>query len=134
MLVPQWSYLPDFKEKNTQFKGKQKEQFDRRHGTRELPDIPDDSEVWITSEDKPIPGRVVAAGETPRSYIVETDSGQLQRNRCQINVALTPDPSSSLDDSAVELQQSQSVCPDPPRRILTRTQTGTDIQPPERLA
>ena len=40
-----------------------KEQFDSRHGAKELPEIPDDSAVWITSEDKLIPGRIVTADD-----------------------------------------------------------------------
>ena len=51
MLVPQWSYLEEFRKKNADFKRKQKEQFDSLCGAKELPEIPDDSEVWITSED-----------------------------------------------------------------------------------
>ncbi len=30
-LIPKWSYLAEFKEKNTSFKHKQKENFDNRH-------------------------------------------------------------------------------------------------------
>ena len=58
-MIPQWSYLKELKMKKAEFKKKQKEQFDSRHGAKELPEIPDDSAVWITSEDKPIPGRIV---------------------------------------------------------------------------
>jgi len=80
MLTKQWSFLPEFWQKNAQFKEKQKEQFDHRHRTRKLPPIPNDTEVWITSEDRPLPGRVITANERPRSYVVETQSGQLCRN------------------------------------------------------
>ena len=45
MLIPQWSYLKEFKVKNAEFKKKQKEQFDSRHGAKELPEISDDSAV-----------------------------------------------------------------------------------------
>ena len=125
MLTPQWSFLPEFRQKNAQFKEKQKEQFDHRHRTRKLPPIPDDTEVWITSEDRPLPGRVITADERPRSYVVETQSGQLCRNRSQLNVA--PEQGTT----SVEPSTSPSL---PPRRIQTRTATGTLIKPPERLA
>ena len=38
--------------------------------------IPDDSEVWITSDRiQIVPGRVTGERETPRSYNVSTSSG-----------------------------------------------------------
>ena len=124
MLVPKWSYLNVFKQKNAHFKTMQKKQFDRRHRVKESSPIPDDADVWITSESVPVPGRVVSPGETPRSYVVETPSGQLQRNRSQLNVAPN-------ETSSTELQTPQSS---PPRRIVTRTVTGTEIKPPDRWA
>lgn len=132
MLIAQWSYLREFKEKNAEFNRKQKEQFDRRHGAKELPEIPDDSEVWIMSEDKPISGRVVTIGETPRSYVVETESGELHRNMRQLIVA--PESNSSPAVESEKQQQQQLEANIPPRRIMTRTRAGTQIQPPERLA
>ena len=130
ILIPQWSYLKEFKKKNAEFKKRQKEQFDSRHGAKELPEIPDDSEVWITSEDKPISGRVVTTGETPRSYVVETDSGELHRNRRQLIVA----PELESDSSPVVESEQQPELNTPPRRIMTRTRMGIQIQPPDRLA
>ena len=49
--------------------------------------IPDGIDVWITSESETIPGTVVTTGENLRSYIVETPTGQMQRNRLHLNVA-----------------------------------------------
>ena len=132
MLIPQWSYLKEFKVKNAEFKKKQKEQFDSRHGAKKLPEIPDDSAVWITSEDKPIPGRIVTADETPRSYVVETESGELNRNRSQIVVVPESEPDPAPETEAEPEQQLALTTP--PRRIMTRTRTGTSILPPERLA
>ena len=132
MLIPKWSHLKQFRERNAEFKQQQKEQFNSRHGVKELPEIPDDSEVWITSEGRPISGRVVSTGETPRSYVVETDSGELHRNRSQLIVA--PAPQADSTPEAIADPQQPSVSTTPPRRILTRTQTGTSIQPPDRLA
>ena len=60
-LIPSWSYLPGFQELNKQFKARQKRGFDRRHRVRELPELPEDTEVWITSHDKPVQGRVASA-------------------------------------------------------------------------
>ena len=96
----QWPYLVEFKQKNAQFQAGQKAQFDRRHLVKELVPIPDDSEVWITSEGQPIPGRVVSTGYTPRSYVVATESGPLRRNRGQINVV--PEPTSNESNESSE--------------------------------
>ena len=135
MLKLQWPYLVEFKQKNAQFKAGQIAQFDRHHRVKELGPIPDDSEVWITSEDQPIPGRVVSTGDTPRSYVVDTASGPLRRNRGQINIV--PEPTSSdLSELSQPSESNESETPQstPPRRIATRSATGTQTKPPDRLA
>ena len=50
MLIPQWPYLKSFRELDKQQKQKQKENFDLRHRAKELQPIPNDTEVWITTE------------------------------------------------------------------------------------
>ena len=75
--------------------------------------IPDDTPVWVNSDNGPVSGRVVTSAGTPRSYLVETPSGQLQRNRIQLRVV--PE----------ELSE-----PEEPHRMMTRSQTGTEIRPP----
>ena len=70
-LKPEWNYLKEFRRQEFQFKSKQKNDCDRCHRTHSLPPIPDDSEVWITSDRKQvISGRVMGQREMPRSYIV----------------------------------------------------------------
>ena len=119
-LVPQWPCLQEFKTRNQQFKSKQKRDYDRRHQVRELPEIPDDTEVWITTNRQPTTGRTIAPADTPRSYIVQTPSGDIRRNRSQLNI------------------RSTSTTNDPTTRdrspIRTRTRTGTTISPPVRLS
>ena len=104
MFKPQWSYLVELKQKNAQFKAGQKAQFDRRHQVKELVPIRDDSEVWIASEGQPIPVRLVSTGDTPRSYVVATESGLLRRNRGQINVV--PEPASNKSSESSESSES----------------------------
>ena len=84
------------------------------------------------SEDEPISGRVMTTGETPRSYVVETDLGELHRNRRQLIVAPEQESDSTPETVAEPEQSPESQTP--PRRIMTRTHTGTQIQPPDRLA
>ena len=123
-LIPQWSYLPEFRELNKAFKEKQKEDFDRHHRTWELPEIPDDTEVLIETEGGPTSGYVRTSAETPRSYVVETPSGSVQRNRHH----LKPIPSDTSQPST-----SEHCEPEQPNVIMTRSRTGTEITPPERL-
>ena len=47
-LVPQWQYLRHFRSANKEMKQKQKNNFDDRHGVRLLPDIPKETDVWVT--------------------------------------------------------------------------------------
>ena len=85
-LCPQWPYLEEFKQRNMEFKSKQKRDYDRQHRVRPLPLIPYDAEVWDTSGDQPTSGRVVAPAGAPRSYIVDTPTGRVRRNRRHLNV------------------------------------------------
>ena len=49
-LIPQWPYLLEFRELNEKFKKRQEQDFNRRHRAQEIPALPDDSEVWVTSD------------------------------------------------------------------------------------
>ena len=46
-LMPQWPYLNGFRDCEKKFKEKQKRDFDRRHRVKELPTLPDDSQVVV---------------------------------------------------------------------------------------
>ena len=124
-LIPQWTYLAEFQKSDATYKLKQKDNFDKRHRTKDLPMIPDDTPVWIDSDNGPVSGRVVTSAETPRSYLVETPSGQLQRNRIQLRVV----PQESNAGFHEELSE-----PEEPHRMMTRSQTGTEIRPPRRFS
>jgi transposase InsO family protein len=126
LLIPQWSYILEFRKRNTEFKQKQKAQFDHQHRVLEQDVNPDGTEVWITSESDTIPGTVVSAGENLRSYIVETPTGQVQRNRSHFNVA--PESNNETSDT-----QSSSNVSTPPRTIMTHSRIGTTVNPPDQL-
>ena len=86
IFQPEWSYLKDFREGEKVYRNNQKRNYDECHRTRSLPDLPDNSPVWV---DMPpngqIPGNVVTAVQEPRSYIVNVPSGQVRRNRSQLH-------------------------------------------------
>ena len=93
LLIPNWSYLPDFQQKNQEFKDKQKLDFDRWHRPRQLPDLPLDTDVWIKSEGQPLQGWVVSDATRPRSYMsLKCPSGQVQCNHKYLYV-IPQDPS-----------------------------------------
>lgn len=121
-LIPQWSYLPKFREANEKFKKRQEQDYNRRHRAHEVPALPDDSEVWVTSSNQPTQGRVITPADTPRSYLVETPTGQIRRNQQHLNII----PNSSTDVSVPD------NIPTARSRIMTRSQTGTEIVAPKR--
>ena len=120
-LKPEWKFLDEFRQNNQAFKDRQKRDYDRQHGVKTLPPISEDSSVWITSGDQPVSGRVISPADTPRSYIVETPSGQVRRNRQHLNQM----PESQDPQGQIELPTR-----DP---IMTRSRTGTTVTPPNRL-
>ena len=74
-LVPNWPYLPDFRQCDDQFKQKQKRDFDHRHRVKELPSLPDNTDVFVETDGQHTSGTVVEPVNAPRSHIVETQSG-----------------------------------------------------------
>ena len=117
-----WPYLADFRAQNQMFKQKQKRDFDRRHKVKELPSLPDDTKVFVTTDGHPTSGRVVEPANAPRSHIVQTQTGLLRRNRSQLNVMLTPERNNIQPTT-------QNRAP-----IQTCSRIGTLIVPPVRLS
>ena len=126
-LLPQWKYLEAFRKQNKEFKQRQKSAYDRRHRTSSLPPIADDTKVWVSSGQTPTPGQINSHANTPRSYIVNTPGGQIRRNRQHLNII--PDNANDNQPSPPNSNSETSMLPGP----LTRSRTGTDIHPPDRL-
>ena len=69
-----------------------------------------------------------------RSYVVSTPSGQVCRNRQHLNRRLNTANDNAQDIPDDSITSTSPHTTEPPRnRIMTRTQTGTDIRPPNRL-
>ena len=94
LLIPDWPHYLGFQEKDAEYKKQQKEQYDRRHRARPITTPPEDTEVWVTMQDRQVPGRVATSHTTPRSYIVDIPIGQIRRNRIHINKRSETVPSS----------------------------------------
>jgi len=89
--------MKEFREAHKKFKEQQKRDYDRRHHTRSLPDIPDNTDVWVTTDDRNTPGQTMRTADTPRSYILPTPSGEIRRNRNQFNInPLSPETQTTV--------------------------------------
>ena len=64
LLVPNWPHLEAFKQKDMQLKPQQKN-YDRRHHLRPLPPLSEDTPVWVNTQDRQIPGRIITSAATP---------------------------------------------------------------------
>jgi len=125
MLIPLWTYLAEFLKFDKTYKSKQKDNFDKSRRMKDLLVIPDDTPVWVDSDNGPVLGRVNTSAKTPRVYLVETPSGQLQRNRIHLG-AVPQQPSTGFTEDQSE--------PKEPRQIMTQSQTGTEICHPSRFS
>ena len=124
-LVPCWPHVMNFRSLDQKFKASQKRNYDDRHRVRELPSLPDKLPVWVESQGKQVPGQITQQAATPRSYLVETPSGEVRRNRSHLRVRTeNTAPVSNRSDNSAE----------PTNTIQTRSRTGTAIHPPDRLS
>ena len=78
-LSPRWQGVSKFREEEEVRKQNQKKCFDDHHAAKELKEIPSGRAVW--ARDLKVPAVVTNAAETPRSYIIQTPKGTVQRNR-----------------------------------------------------
>ena len=120
-LIPKWSYLTSFCQKDAEMERKQKADYDHCHRARSLSPLPNSTPFWVRTQDRSDPGRVIQSADTPRSYLVEVLSGTVQRN--QSHLSRRP-----------EADSTQSTPGTPERRVIaTHSQTGTHIGPPSRF-
>ena len=66
-----------------------------------------------------VPGQIVQPANTPRSYLVNTPSGQVRRNQRDLRVR-------SKESTDTELETR-------PRSVTTPSRSGITIRPPDRL-
>ena len=121
-LLPNWPHLQYYKKKHQMFKADQKKHYDRRHRVRSLPILPEDQPVWVNMEGRQMAGTVSRQADNPRSYLVETSSGQVHRNRSHLRSRC------ESFDNPIETQPVRIPSP-----INTHSHTGIAIQPPDRL-
>ena len=121
-LIPECHDMNEFRKKDREYKKKQKEDYDRRYRTTPLPVLPENANVWISVDKQLKPGQVISQADTPQLYLVETpDNGHYRRNRQQLR--------RRISENNEDLPTGSSSN----RVIMTRTQTGSIIRPPDRL-
>ncbi len=124
-LTPDWCFLASFRQSDTDFKKKQEESYNRRHRVRSQESPTEGTRVSLRSHTHRSQGSIVSKASTPRSYWVDTPSGEVRRNRRHL--AVLPDSAvTNHSSSATPISRSRSP-------IATRSRTNTDIRPPERL-
>ena len=85
-LIPNLPHINSFANIDKRYKESQKSNYDRCHRVRSLPLLPEDQSVWVETRGRQIPGRILHTAGTPRSYVVDTPSGQVKRNRTHLRV------------------------------------------------
>ena len=123
-LIPKWPFLEEFKQKDTRFKNQQKRNYDKRHRVQEYPSLPSDTQVFVKTDKRVTSGTISSPSGSPRSYVVDTPTGSVRRNRQH----LIPVPSDPPTDTPIPLDTSSRRSP-----IQTRSRTGTVIRPPNKL-
>ena len=83
-LIPHWSFLESFCQQDKKYKSAQQRSFDRYHKARPLPELADDTLVWIRTNNSQQSGRIASKSSEPRSYIVSTPAGQTRRSRSHV--------------------------------------------------
>ena len=127
-LIPKWDYIDEFRKRDEEIKRKQKRDYDTRHRARTLPPLENEMPVWVDTRGKRTHGTVVSQDSAPRSYIVETETGTLRRNRSQLNPSPPGETSSNSQPIAGPSESPTRTSP-----IATRSRTGTAINPPDRF-
>ena len=85
-LTPDWPHLISFPENDSKFKEKQRQYYNNRHRVHSQDKLSEGTPVWIKTDKQQTQGTVYSDAETPRSYWVNTPSGNLRRNRRHLKI------------------------------------------------
>ena len=81
-LKPQLPNQEFFKENEEEYRVRQKQNFDDRHKAQPLKPLPSGATVYVTDMD--CTGTVIRPSKKPRSYLVNTPTTVVRRNRVQL--------------------------------------------------
>ena len=133
------------RERDSAFKAKQKFYYDRHRGAQPLPELSPGDPVLVKLDEQKgwkLPAEVIGKC-APRSYMIQTPTGQVRRNRRHLrlcpgnsNFSLQPHPSMSTSNPISESQASDSppaasggATPVPVSQLIDQ-QGGPPGQPP----
>ena len=127
-FLPDWPFLSEFRKRDMEHKRKQKENYDEHHRTRSLDPLPTDSTVWVRTGNTQIPGTVTATAGTPRSYLIDTPTGQLRRNRSHLSHRTVNEETTTTESNNPASSHDINRSP-----VMTRSRAGIQLKPPDRL-
>ena len=130
-LNPKLTDTSKLREREENNRRRQKRNFDHRHRATELKPLRSGENVWIPDSNSE--GTVIQM-TNPRSYVVSTpDGGRLRRNRRDL--LPLPNQSESNVNTPVSPPQEESNASlsQPNDTSLTRTRSGRESKPPDRL-
>lgn len=81
-LKPQWPNQKKFADKDKELKQAQALAYNKRHRAGVRPELQAGQRVWITNTQEP--ATVLREADTPRSYVVETDTEEVRRNKAHL--------------------------------------------------
>ena len=123
-LTPGWPFLEKFRDDDESFKRRQKRDYDKRHRTHSVPELPAGTGVWINTDGRNTEGVANPSLSAPRSYTVTTANGTVRRNRSHHNVV--PD---STQTQLTAGQEPPMTGPPTQRMILTRQDSSHTSRP-----
>ncbi|KAL5004391.1 hypothetical protein ScPMuIL_017847 [Solemya velum] len=80
-FTPKWPDLAQIRERETRERETQKKNFDCSHQARSLPKLQPGQAVWVRGPGGGFGGTVTSSAGSDRSYVIETPTGQVRRNR-----------------------------------------------------
>lgn len=138
-LLPRWPNIKDFRTKQRRSKVEQQRHYNRRHRARPLTLLQPGQNVWLPRENKE--GTVVQQAATPRSYVINTDEGQIRRNRVHMRALgpsttpdiVTPTAEPSTDAPNNTASETHNKTPVDTGGTPYVTASGRVSRPPKRL-
>jgi len=123
-FVPDWTYLDKFYQAERCYKERMKKDFDKRHRVSPLPDLPEDTPVMVEFHNRREPGAVSRSADAPRSYLVDTSSGTVRRNRHHL-IELPPlqEPTPGSPEPTKEIKKSSRLKLNPRSPVQTRSRS-----------
>ena len=127
--IPKVVDFKEVKERDRCLKERQRQNYNQRHRTKDLPPLESGDTVWVPDRDS---SGTVVSETVPRSHIVETSDGLFRRNRRHL-VRLPTIPTQESEEEEPEETEPIVTPPVTQNTRVTRSQTGRAPGPPERL-